>query len=76
MKQKRDWLISIRVQLNFTQQKVSDKTNIPRSTYAEYEIGRRNPTVENAKKIADVLGFDWTLFFAPVGRNKRQKQIA
>lgn len=76
MKGKRDWLISIRVQLNLTQQDVSDKTKIPRSTYAEYEIGRRNPTVENAQRIADIMGFDWTIFFAPKGRNKRQSKIA
>lgn len=73
---KREWLASIREQLRFTQQDISDKTGIPRSTYAEYEIGRRNPTVINAQKIAGVMGFDWTIFFAHDSRNKRQKNIA
>jgi putative transcriptional regulator len=76
MAAKREWLISIRFQLDFTQQDIADKTNISRSSYAEYEIGRRNPTVPNAQKIASVMGFDWTLFFAKESRNKRQKKIA
>jgi len=25
--------------------------------------GKANPSVDVAKRIADVLGFDWTLFF-------------
>jgi transcriptional regulator with XRE-family HTH domain len=76
MSTKRDWLVSLREQLKLSQRDVADKAEIPRSTYANIEIGRRNPTVENAQRIADVIGFDWTIFFAYDGRNKRQKKIA
>jgi putative transcriptional regulator len=76
MANKRDWLISIREQLGFSQKDVADRVGIPRSTYAQYEVGRRNPTVPNAQQVSIVLGFDWTLFFAKESRNKRQKKIA
>lgn len=73
---KRDWLITLRDQLDLTQKDVADKAGIPRSTYAQYEVGRRNPTVANAQRISDVLGIDWTIFFAQNGRVKRQDKIA
>jgi transcriptional regulator with XRE-family HTH domain len=76
MHAKRDWLISLREQLKLTQRDVADKAEIPRSTYANIEVGRRNPTVDNARRIANVIGFDWTIFFANEGRNKRQNRIA
>jgi putative transcriptional regulator len=33
----------------------------------EVENGNANPSVEVAKKIAAVLGFNWTLFFEDEG---------
>lgn len=76
MKDKRDWLINIRVQQGFTQQKVEDESLVDRSTYAQYESGRRTPTVENAKKIGKALGFDWTIFFANESGIKPQTKSA
>lgn len=76
MKDKRDWLIAFRNQRGFTQQKVEDESKIDRSTYAQYESGRRTPTVENAKKIGEALGFDWTIFFANESGNKPQNKSA
>ena len=73
---RRDWLVGIRNQLGYTQEKVSELTGIKRSTYNQYEIGRRNPTVKNAKKIASALGFEWTIFFADERRTKTQKETA
>lgn len=70
---KRLWLINIRDQLGMSQNDVAKKAGIPRSTYAGYELGRRDPTVKNAKAVASVLGFDWTIFFAQQGRTKTQK---
>lgn len=73
---KRDWLIALRNQIGLTQNEVAIRAKIERSTYAQYELGRRNPTVTNAKKIAEILGFDWTIFFANEGRVKTQKKLS
>lgn len=76
MDTKRDWLKSLREQIGLSQKDVAERAGIPRSTYAQFEVGRRNPTVANAQKVALVLGFDWTLFFAQVSRVKRQNKSA
>lgn len=76
MTTKRYWLVEARGKHGFSQKDVADRANIPRSTYAQFEVGRRNPTVSNAQKIALVLGIDWTLFFAQVSRVKRQNKTA
>ena len=76
MTNKRQWLIALREQQKLTQLEVTKKAGLPRSTYAQYEVGRRTPTVKNAQKVAQVLGFDWTIFFVPDGCLKHQKDIA
>lgn len=59
----RDWLKDLRIESGLTQKDIANKVDIATTTYASYEQGWRNPTVENAKKIAAVLNFDWTIFF-------------
>lgn len=59
----RDWLLGIRKQRGMTQAEVAEQANIARTTYSMIETGERNATVDNAKKISNVLGFDWTIFF-------------
>lgn len=61
MKKPRDWLINLRGSM--TQQEVANKAKINRAFYTQIETGERNPSVLTAKKIATVLGFNWTLFF-------------
>lgn len=39
-----------------TQQQVADRLGITKSTYCNYEIGKREPDVEKIKKIAKALG--------------------
>lgn len=56
-------LIEERKRANFTQREVGRLSGISESYYSMIESGERNPTVKTAKKIAAVLGFDWTLFF-------------
>ena len=56
-----DWLREIRG--TKSQQTIADDIGIAQSTYASIEIGRRKPSVEMAKRIASVLGFDWTRFY-------------
>lgn len=62
-KHHREWLVRIRKKFKFTQEVVAKKANIARTTYAMIETGERTPTVQNAKRIAKVLEFQWTLFF-------------
>lgn len=56
-------LIGERKKANFTQREVGKLSGISESYYSMIESGDRKPTVKTAKKIAAVLGFDWTLFF-------------
>lgn len=57
----RKWLIEIRGDL--TQEEVANLAGMHRGAYSNIEIGRRNPSVDAAKRIAKALGFDWKLFF-------------
>lgn len=52
-----------RLKKNLTMRQVSEASNISESFYSMIENGERRPSVETAKKIAAVLGFDWTLFY-------------
>lgn len=66
MSEKRAWLIEKRKTINkkgLTQEELAKKVGMSRSTYASIEIGRRNPSVELAKKIAKVLKISWKNFF-------------
>jgi putative transcriptional regulator len=67
----REWLVSKRNKLGLTQAEVATKAGIARTTYAMIETGERNATVVNAKKIADVLQFKWTLFFDDESHDSR-----
>ncbi|EMT54275.1 XRE family transcriptional regulator [Brevibacillus borstelensis AK1] len=59
----RDWLVIKRSELGLTQEKVANKAGIARTTYAMIEQNNRTPSVNVAKRIAKVLGVNWTLFF-------------
>lgn len=52
-----------RMKKGLTQEEVANLCGIARTTYAMYEQNKRTPRVSVAKKIAEVLEFDWTLFF-------------
>jgi len=58
---RRNWLI--RVRGGKSQQVIAQQCGISQNFYSWLERGERNPSVEVAKKIATVLGFDWTLFY-------------
>ena len=57
----RKWLIDIRN--GRTQAQIAKEAGITQQMYSAIELGERRPSVEVAKKIAAVLGFDWTRFF-------------
>lgn len=71
----RKWLADFRDSLQLTQEEVANRAEIARTTYASIEKGDRNPSVNNAKKIASVLGFEWTLFFEENVRVSSRKSI-
>ena len=52
-----------RTEKNLTMRQVGENAGITESYYSMIENGDRRPSVETAKKIAAVLGFDWTLFY-------------
>lgn len=55
MKEKRE-------EANLTQEQLASMIGINRTTITKIENGSR-PSVDNAQKIAKILGFDWTEFF-------------
>ena len=61
----RNWLKQIRESSKQTQQEVADKAKISRPYYTRIEKGEYEIPISTAKRIAAVLGFDWTLFFEP-----------
>ena len=69
----REWLIQLRELKGLTQLQVANQSGISRSYYSGIEIGTRNVKPATAKRIASVLGFDWTLFFEENRRVSRHK---
>ncbi len=57
------WLFQIRREEKKTQREVSEYANITPQMYSLIELGRREPSVRTAKKIARFLNFDWTRFY-------------
>lgn len=59
----RPWLKEARKKCGFTMKQVATAAEISECYYSQIEGGSRNCPVQTAKKIAEVLGFPWTLFF-------------
>lgn len=57
-------LAAYRRKSGLTQDAVASAACIARVTYTNIENGRRRPSPDVAKRIAAVLGFDWTEFFS------------
>lgn len=55
------WLVELRG--TRTQAALAKEIGIAQSSYASIEIGTRRPSVDMAKRIAEVMGFHWTRFF-------------
>lgn len=54
-----------------TQLQLAEKCGCDRTMIGKIETGEVNPSVKLAKTIADVLGFDWTLFYENVKSDKK-----
>lgn len=60
----RYWLKEMRIKSNsLTQKQLANMVGISRTMITEIENGKANPSVEVAKKIARVLGFNWARFY-------------
>lgn len=57
-------LIKLRYAKNMTQKELADASGVSRSLISMYEIGKTGISVETAKRLADVLDCDWTVFFS------------
>ena len=65
---KRDWMKEKRKELGLTQVQLSAKANVSirsifLSSISHAEMGVRTPRVPIAKRLAAVLGEDWTKFY-------------
>ncbi len=56
-------LLAIRKQRGMTQKSVAEQAGIRQNSYCNIEKGKRGVSVETAKRIAAVLGFEWTRFY-------------
>lgn len=58
-----NWLRAIRLRQGLSQGDVAAQANISQPSYTNIENGKRRPAVQTAKRIATILGFDWTQFY-------------
>ena len=63
MKKKRYWLASARALEGLKQIEVASRVGIAPASYCQIENGLRNPKISTAKKIAEILHFDWLRFY-------------
>ena len=56
-------LKKVRIEKSLTQEALATECGVQRTTICMIECGENKPSVELAKKIANVLEFDWTEFF-------------
>lgn len=59
----RKWLALLRVFHDMSQREISKIVGVSPQTYSLIENGGQNISVPQAKRIAEVLGFDWTWFY-------------
>ena len=59
--------------IGMTQNEVAKAVGISRAFYTNIENGKKLYSVETAKKIAQVLNFDWTDFFEDEPSEQNEK---
>ena len=57
------WLRTLRKDKGVTQAALAKKVGVSQVALCNIESGKRRPSVDVAKKIAAVLGFEWTRFY-------------
>nr|DAD80606.1 MAG TPA: helix-turn-helix domain protein [Siphoviridae sp. ctS1E53] len=63
----RKWLLIARLDKEMTQKNLCEKIGISQPSYCLIEKGKNKPRPSTAKKIAAVLGVDWTRFYEEEG---------
>ena len=58
------WLKELRIKKGFTQNGLALLVNIDKTTISKYEQDICSPSVKIAKEIAEILEFDWRLFYS------------
>lgn len=56
-------LKAIRLEKGLSQKQVADSCEIAQATYCNIELGKKKPSVDLAKSLAQTLGIDWTRFY-------------
>ena len=59
----RAWLIEARIKKGFTQKELSELVKISQPHMCDIEQEKKTPRPDTAKRIAKVLGFNWTRFY-------------
>nr|DAT08314.1 MAG TPA: helix-turn-helix domain protein [Caudoviricetes sp.] len=59
----RQWLVEKRKSQALSQAKIAERVGVTRQMISAVENGT-NPSTKTAQRIAQVLGFDWTLFYS------------
>lgn len=72
----RKWLKEARIQKKFTHDQIANKACISRSFYTHIENGNKNPSVDVAKRLGQILSVDWTIFFTNECSLKEQKEVS
>lgn len=57
------WLERLRHDKHMTEQDVAQAAGISQQHYNFIENGKRRPSVDVAKTLGELLGFDWTKFY-------------
>lgn len=57
-------LKQLREDKNMRQYDLAQEAGISRSYYTMIENGKKKPSPKVAKRIAKILNFDWTIFYA------------
>lgn len=56
-------MVKRRKELKLSQAELAQLLGCSQRAVAGWELGERKPSVPMAKRIGEVLGFDWTLFY-------------
>ena len=59
----RNWLKELRDNHKLSQMQIAEMTGITQNYYSNIENDERRPSPEVAKRIAEVLHFNWTKFY-------------
>lgn len=71
----RKWLRELRINAGLSQKEMAQRVGVTAQFYNYVENGKRRPSFEVAEKIAEILCFDWTLFFKIKGNSNSLKVI-